>query len=50
MAVGGATTIFYNSPEKLAYLRTIPNLKMAIIALGINDFAHRYLRRVTVPI
>ena len=41
MAVGGATTIFYNSPEKLAYLRTIPNLKMAIIALGINDFAHQ---------
>ena len=40
MAVGGATTIFYNSPAKLSYLRTVPRLKIAIVALGINDFAH----------
>lgn len=41
MAVGGATTMFYNTPAKLAFVRTIPNVKIAIVALGINDFAHQ---------
>jgi lysophospholipase L1-like esterase len=40
LAVGGATTIFYAGPEKLAYLHTIPNVGLVIVALGINDFAH----------
>lgn len=40
LAVGGATTIFYAAPSKLSYLRTIPNLGLVIVALGINDYAH----------
>jgi lysophospholipase L1-like esterase len=40
LAVGGATTTFFNSSDKLAFVHTIPNVGLAIIALGINDFAH----------
>lgn len=40
LAIGGATTSFFNSSEKLAFVHTIPNVGLAIIALGINDFAH----------
>ena len=40
LAVGGATTTFFNSPSKLAYLHSVPNIGLVIIALGINDFAH----------
>ncbi len=40
LAVGGATTTFFDSSAKLAYLHTVPNIGLAIIALGINDFAH----------
>jgi lysophospholipase L1-like esterase len=40
LAVGGATTRFYASPQKLAYVGVIPNVSLVILALGINDFAH----------
>ena len=40
LAIGGATTVFFDSSAKLAYLHTIPNVGLLIIALGINDFAH----------
>jgi lysophospholipase L1-like esterase len=40
LAVGGATTTFFNSADKLAYVHTIPNVGLVIVALGINDFAH----------
>jgi len=40
LAVGGATTTFYNSSDKLAFVHAIPNVGLVIIALGINDFAH----------
>ncbi len=40
LAVGGATSTFYNSPAKLDFLRVIPNVRFVAVALGINDFAH----------
>jgi lysophospholipase L1-like esterase len=40
LAVGGATTSFFNSSDKLAFVHAIPNVGLVIIALGINDFAH----------
>ncbi len=40
LAIGGATSTFYAGPEKLAYIRVIPHVTLAIVALGINDFIH----------
>lgn len=40
LAIGGATTSFFNGSDKLAFVHAIPNVGLVIIALGINDFAH----------
>lgn len=40
LAVGGATTTFFNNSGKLAFAQKIPDIGLVIIALGINDFAH----------
>jgi lysophospholipase L1-like esterase len=40
LAIGGATSSFYAGSNKLAYLHTIPNIGLVIVAIGINDFLH----------
>ncbi len=40
LAIGGATSYFFASSAKLAYVREIPDVGVLILALGINDFLH----------
>ena len=39
-SIGGATSDFFAGPSKLSYAELVPNVSLAIIALGVNDFLH----------